>query len=330
MIRVFSGVTPTGHLTLGNYFGAIRNMQQRFQGQAECLLCAVDLHALTVPQDPARLRALTFETAGLFLACGIDPEAVCVFVQSHVPEHCELAWLLGCMSPFGALWRMTQFKEKARRKAGVSAGLFTYPVLMAADILLYDTAVVPVGEDQKQHLEFTRDVAQRINNRFGRVFTVPEPAIPDRREGGRLMRLDDPLRKMSKSEDPAGSILLLDPPDVVARKIRSAVTDSGSEVRYDEERKPAVSNLMVIYSLCAGKPLAAVEDRFRSRGYAELKRALTEVVVHTLDPIRQRYAELSSSGQIKQVVAAGGNRAREIAGAKLRQVKEVFGLLPSA
>jgi len=324
MRRVFSGVTPSGSLTLGNYFGAIRNFA-RLQNEAECLLCVVDLHALTVQQDPERLRALTLETAGLFLASGVKPSSV--FVQSHVAEHCEMAWLLGCMAPFGVLARMTQFKQKARSRASVSAGLFTYPLLMAADILLYDTEVVPVGEDQKQHLEFTRDLAGRINGRFGRLFAMPEPVIPGRRQGGRLMRLDDPLRKMSKSEDPEGSILLLDPPDVVARKVRGAVTDSGSEVRYDEEQKPAISNLMVIYSLCAGEPLDQVEERFRSRGYAELKRELTTAVNEMLAHIQQRYGQLKASGEVAEALNGGRERARSIAAGTLGRVKEAVGLV---
>jgi tryptophanyl-tRNA synthetase len=324
--RVLTGVTPSGSLTLGNYFGAIHNLV-RLQDQAECLLAVVDLHALTVPQDPKQLAALTLETAGLFLACGVNPKVTSVFIQSQVEAHCELAWLLGCMAPFGSLLRMTQFKARARRGRYVSTGLFTYPVLMAADILLYNTDVVPIGEDQKQHLEFTRDVARRADSRFGPVFKVPEALIPERRSGGRLMRLDDPSRKMSKSEDPAGSILLLDPPEAIVRKIRSAVTDSGSAVRYDERDKPAVSNLMVIYSLCAGEPLERVEEQFRMQGYADLKHALTEAVIGFLDPIQYRYAELQDSGQVEQALAAGRERAAQIAETTLNRVKQAFGLL---
>jgi tryptophanyl-tRNA synthetase len=254
MKRVFSGVQPSGELTLGNYLGAIKNFVN-FQHQADCLFCVVDLHAWTVPQEPKDLNRRTFDIARWFVAAGIDPKVSTVFVQSHVPAHSELSWLLECFTYIGELRRMTQFKDKAEGQVNVSSALMTYPVLMAADILLYDTDEVPVGEDQKQHLELSRDIAQRVNQRFGDVFKVPAPYIAPKNAGGRIMSLTDPAKKMGKSNDPKGNIALMDPTSVIVKKIKSAVTDSGSEVYYDEENKPAVSNLLVIYSLCSGEPI---------------------------------------------------------------------------
>lgn len=329
MQRVFSGIKPSGELTLGNYLGALRNFAD-FQHRAECLFCVVDLHALTVPQDPADLHRRTLDIARLYVASGIDPSVATVFVQSHVPAHTQLGWLLECFFYMGELRRMTQFKEKATGQAHVSAGLFTYPVLMAADILLYQADLVPVGEDQKQHLELARDGAERINNRFGPVFRVPEPYIPPKSAGGRIMSLDDPMRKMGKSENPNGTIALLDPPDVVAKKIRAAVTDSGKEVRYDEQEKPAVSNLMVICSLCSGESLETIAARYGSQGYGAFKRDLADVVISTLAPIQTRFHELTEPGRIEWVLEAGRAKAEPIAKETLKQFCEKLGLvLPS-
>ncbi len=287
----------------------------------------VDLHALTVPQEPDDLHRRTLDIARLYVACGIDPAKATIFVQSHVSAHAELGWLLGCFTYFGELRRMTQFKEKSEGQVNVSSGLFTYPVLMAADILLYNADKVPVGEDQKQHLELTRDIAQRINNRFGEIFKVPEPYIPPKSAGGRIMSLDDPLRKMGKSEDPKGTIALLDPPDVIAKKIRSAVTDSGREVYYDEENKPAISNLMVIYSLCSGESLESIADRYGSTGYGVFKKDLADVVISALEPIQKRYQELTEPGRIEAVLEEGRRKAAAIADETLRTFQEKLGIV---
>lgn len=326
MERVFSGIKPSGELHLGNYLGAIRNFVE-LQHTAECIFSVVDLHALTVPQDPADLYRRTLDIARLYVASGIDPAKATIFVQSHVSAHAELGWLLECYTYIGELRRMTQFKEKSEGQANVSAGLFTYPVLMAADILLYQADKVPVGEDQKQHLELTRDLAQRINNRYGEIFKVPEPYIPPKSAGGRIMSLDDPLRKMGKSADPKGTIALLDTPDVISKKIRSAVTDSGREVYYDEEEKPAISNLMVIYSLCSGESLETIADRHGSSGYGAFKKDLADVVINTLAPIQERYKELTEPGSIEAVLAEGRAKAEPIASETFRKFKEKIGIV---
>lgn len=328
MQRVLSGIQPSGSLTIGNYLGAIRQFVE-LQHSADCYFCVVDLHALTVPQDPRELRQKTLEVANLYLASGIDPQLATIFVQSHVPAHAELAWLLQCMTYYGELGRMTQFKEKAGGKETVTAGLYTYPVLMAADILLYQTDLVPVGEDQKQHVELTRDIAQRFNNRFGPAFVVPEPMI--QKVGARIMALDDPLHKMSKSTDnPESAIFMLDSPDAIRRKIKHAVTDSGREVRYDPENKPAISNLMEIYSLCAGETLQQVADRYSGRGYGEFKKDLAEVVINRLAPLQARYHELAESGEVLSILSAGAAKAATVANATLAVVQEKMGLVRAA
>lgn len=328
MERVFSGIKPSGELTLGNYLGAIRNFVE-FQHKTDCLFCVVDLHALTVPQDPEDLKRRTLDIARLYVASGIDPSQATIFVQSHVPAHAQLSWLLECFSYVGELRRMTQFKEKADGQVNASAGLFTYPVLMAADILLYQVTQVPVGEDQKQHLELARDIAQRMNNRFGELFAVPKPHIPDKSAGGRIMSLDDPTQKMGKSESPRGTIALLDSPDTIAKKIRSAVTDSGREVRYDEEEKAAISNLMVIYSLCSGDSLDEITDRYRNKGYGDFKRDLADVVIHCLEPIQKRYKELKEPGTVEVILEEGRQKAAPLAEETLRKVHDRIGLVPT-
>ncbi|NLW59061.1 MAG: tryptophan--tRNA ligase [Firmicutes bacterium] len=325
--RVFSGVQPSGSLTLGNYLGAIRNFV-KLQHEADCFFCVVDLHALTVPQDPVALKENIKNTARLFVAAGIDPEISTIFVQSHVPAHSELSWLLECHTYIGELRRMTQFKDKAKKQEVVTTGLFTYPVLMAADILLYNSDLVPVGEDQKQHLEITRDLALRINNRFGEtVFTVPEPYIPPRSQGGRIMSLTDPAEKMSKSSpNPKSYIALLDPPDVIRKKIRSAVTDSEAVIRYDEEKKPAISNLMVIYSLCSGRSIAEITAQYEGVGYGQFKKDLAELVVETLRPLQEKVKELSAPGAIESILEAGADKARAVAAPQLQRFQEKLGL----
>ena len=328
MKRIFSGVKPSGSLTIGNYLGAIRNFA-KLQHTAECLFCVVDLHALTVEQDPDDLRRNSLDVARLFVACGIDPEVATIFIQSHVPAHTELSWIMECNTTFGEASRMTQFKAQYEEKKSVSVGLFTYPSLMAADILLYQTDEVPVGDDQKQHLELTRDIAQRVNSRHGNIFKVPEPYIPPRSAGGRIMSITDPANKMAKSdENPSSYIALLDPPDVIRKKIRSAVTDSGRKIRYDEEEKAAVSNLMVIYSLCSGKSIDDVTQHFAGAGYGQFKNELAEVVVETLKPIQKRYEELCQPGIIESILEKGRQQAAELAAPTLKKFKGVLGLVP--
>jgi tryptophanyl-tRNA synthetase len=328
MKRVFSGIQPSGNLTLGNYIGALRHFVA-LQREAECLFCVVDLHALTLPQDPETLRRKTEEVAGLLLAVGLDSSRAVVFVQSHVPAHAELCWLLNGITYTGELSRMTQYKDKARGRKVITAGLLNYPILMAADILLYQSDLVPIGDDQKQHLELTRDIAIRFNNRFGPTFVTPSPLIA--KIGARIMSLDDPLSKMSKSSEVAESyVALLDPPDVVAAKLGRAVTDSGREIRFDPEGKPGVSNLLTIYAICRDRSLAEAEADFAGAGYAVFKRAVAEAVNDVLGPIQARYADLTKSGALREVLVTGAERAKEAAAPTLRCVKEKLGLIAPA
>ncbi|MDQ0191137.1 tryptophan--tRNA ligase [Alicyclobacillus cycloheptanicus] len=325
MKRVFSGIQPSGTMTIGNYLGAMKNFV-KLQDEAECYFCVVDLHAITVPQDPATLHQNTLNLAALYLAAGIDPAKATLFVQSHVPAHAELGWILQCIAYYGELGRMTQFKDKSAHKEVVTAGLFTYPALMAADILLYQADLVPVGEDQKQHLELTRDVAERFNKRFGETFTIPDPYIP--KIGGRIMSLEDPSRKMSKSDESAGAyISMLDEPDVIRKKISRAVTDSEREVRFDEERKPAISNLLTIYALCADKTVDEIAAQYQGQGYGPFKKDLAEVVVAALEPIQERYRALLSSGELQTILRQGAERAAASAAPTLAAVKEKLGFL---
>jgi tryptophanyl-tRNA synthetase len=326
MTRVFSGIKPTGPVQLGNLLGALRHWVAD-QDEAETIFCVVDLHALTVPQDPTELRNRTLELAQLLLAIGIDPNRSTLFVQSHVPEHAELSWLMECTASFGELRRMTQFKDKSDGSEFVSAGLFTYPALMAADILLYDTDRVPVGDDQKQHLELARDLALRFNNRYGSTFVVPEPAIA--KVGARVMDLQNPTKKMSKSEDsPQGTILVLEDLDAVAKKIKRAVTDTETEVRFDPTEKPGVSNLLSILSACTSIEPAVLADSYTR--YGDLKAAVAEAVVETLRPIQQRYDELAADPSgTAAILAQGAEKARSIAGPVLKRARTNIGLLPS-
>lgn len=324
MTRVFSGIKPTGPVQLGNLLGALRHWVAD-QDDADTVFCVVDLHALTVPQDPTELRARTLELAQLLLAIGIDADRSTLFVQSHLHEHTELAWILECTASFGELRRMTQFKDKSDGAEFVSAGLFTYPALMAADILLYDTDRVPVGDDQRQHLELSRDLAIRFNHRYGDTFVVPEAAIA--KVGARVMDLQHPTRKMSKSEDsPLGTLLVLDPLDEVAKKIKKAVTDTDAEVRFDPEAKPGVSNLLSILGACTGRDPEVVADEF-SR-YGDLKTACAEAVVETLRPIQARYGELAADPLgTAAILAAGAAKARTVAAPTLARTRANLGLL---
>lgn len=324
MKRVFSGVQPSGRIHLGNYIGALQRFKQ-FQEENEAFYCVVNLHAMTVPHDPQELRDKTLELAALYLAIGLDPKKSVLFVQSDVPAHAELAWMLQCVTYMGEANRMTQFKEKSEGKDSVSVGLFTYPVLMAADILLYQTDYVPVGEDQKQHLELTRDLANRFNQRFGETFKVPEPKIE--KVGARIMALDNPTKKMSKSAKTEwNNIAVLDPPSVIKKKLMRAVTDSENEIRYDPERKPGVSNLLTIYSLLAGKPIKELERMYSGEGYGRLKKDLVDVVVGEFEPIQKRYEDIRNSGEVEAILAEGAERAKEIAHQTLQDVKEKMGL----
>lgn len=325
MARVFSGIQPSGNLTLGNYAGSLSKFV-KMQHEHECVFCVVDLHALTIPKDPEELREATIKTATLFVASGLDPNKCTIFLQSHVKEHSELAWLLSCQTYFGELSRMTQFKDKSEKAEMVTAGLFTYPVLMAADILLYDTELVPVGEDQKQHVELTRDIAERLNNRYGDIVEVPQPVIG--KVGARIMALKDPTRKMSKSDPvPANYIALVDEPNVIKKKIMRAVTDSNNEVRYDKENKPGISNLLEIHSVCSGESIAELEQKYAGKGYGEFKRGVADAVITALEPIQKRYHELRKSGEIMDILHEGAKRAQPIAARVLARVQEAIGLV---
>lgn len=323
---MFSGIQPTGEAHLGNYLGAVRNWVE-LQAHNEAFFCIVDLHALTLQWDPHRLRDHTLGKTAELIACGIDPDRSVLFVQSHVPAHAELAWILTCVARMGELRRMIQFKEKSRGQSeSVGVGLFAYPVLQAADVLLYRAHGVPVGEDQKQHVELMRDLAGRFNASFGATFVLPEAWIPP--TGARIMALDDPTQKMSKSaRRPQSSIQLVDPPKVIAKKIRSAVTDSGRDVVSGPD-KPALTNLLSIFSLVEGTSVPALEERFRSSGYAEFKQALTDVLIEALAPIRERYEELRADpGETERLLAVGAKRATEVAATTMADVREKVGLL---
>ncbi len=319
--RVLSGIRPTGAgFQLGNYLGAVRHWAQ-MQDDAECFFFLADLHTLIDLPDPQVLRTRTRESAAELLALGVDPERSAVFVQSHVPEHPELAWVLGCLTGFGEASRMTQFKDKG----GGSLGLFNYPVLQAADILMYQADSVPIGEDQRQHLELTRDLAQRFNNRYGPVFTVP--AAYAGKPGQRIKDLQDPTRKMSKSIGGSGTVWVLDEPKALTKKIRSAVTDTGREVVAAPD-KPGVSNLLTVLSLASGRDVPALEDAFAGRGYGDLKAEVAEAVVELFAPVRARYAELvADPAELDRLLAAGAERARAVALATMAAVREGVGLL---
>ncbi len=323
---LLSGIQPSGQLTLGNYIGAIRNWVN-LQADYDCLFLLVDLHAITVRQDPAELRRRCREFLGLYIACGIDPERNTLCVQSQVPGHSQLSWILNCYTMIGELNRMTQFKDKSRKNTdNINAGLFSYPVLMAADILLYDTALVPVGDDQKQHLELTRDVAQRFNGVYGEVFRIPEPYIPP--VGARIMGLQTPEAKMSKSDDNEGNgIYLLDEPKRIAKKIKRAVTDSGSEVRAAPD-KPGVSNLLSIFSAVTGRSVAELEAEYGDSGYGRFKGDLADAVVAFIEPVQERYRALQEDpAQLDAILARGAERARARADSKLRAVHDALGFL---
>lgn len=324
--RIFSGIQPSGLLHIGNYLGAIKNWGE-YQGPGyESIFCIVDLHAITVPQDPEALKKNILELTKVYIASGIDPKKSTLFIQSDRPEHAEMGWILSCFTPYGELSRMTQFKEKGEGKKEVTAGLFSYPTLMAADILLYETDIVPVGEDQKQHIELTRNIAERFNHKYGQTFVIPEPDI--RKEGARIMGLDNPLSKMSKSAaSEANWIALRDPADVIRRKIQKAVTDTGSEIIFDKVKKPAISNLLNIYALFADENVETVVNRYSQKTYSDFKNDLADVVISGLAPLQESLAELDSDpGYVAKVLAEGSQKAAPIASATLTRVKEKIGL----
>jgi tryptophanyl-tRNA synthetase len=325
--RVLSGIQPTGEVHLGNYIGALRQWVAD-QHDFDCFYVIVDLHAITVSQDPLALRSATLDLSAILLAAGIDPARATLFVQSHVHEHAELAWVLGCLATFGELRRMTQFKDKAlqQREASVSVGLFTYPVLQAADILIYQADRVPVGEDQRQHLELTRDVAQRFNSRFGETFVLPEPAIP--KVGARIMDLQDAASKMSKSADsPLGTIRVTEDADAIRKKIRSAVTDSGREIVARPD-KAAISNLLTIFSVASGRDVAALEAEYEGEGYGEFKSDLADAVIEFLRPLQERYRELKADPEeLARSLEVGADKAQAVARKTLDAVYERVGFL---
>lgn len=322
--RVFSGIQPSGNLHLGNYLGAILTWTHN-QNEKDNIFCIVDEHAITVPQDPKELRKRTLELTKIYLAAGIDPKKSSIFVQSTRPEHTELAWILNNFSYMGELSRMTQFKDKSQAKGEtVSAGLFDYPVLMAADILLYDTDQVPVGEDQKQHVELTRDLAQRMNKKFKKLFVVPEYYTI--KETTRIMSLIDPTKKMSKSDDnPKSRIEMLDSPDIIRKKFAQAVTDSGSEIKYDRVKKPGISNLLNILSACSGVEIKDLETKYKTTNYGDFKKVVADSVIDVLSPFQKRFAEISD-GEVIKILDEGSNKVAPKAQATLKRVKDAVGL----
>lgn len=327
--RVLSGIQPSGNLTIGNYLGALQHWVAE-QTNFDSYFCVVDLHAITVAQDPAALRAKTREVAALYIAAGIDPEQATIFIQSHVPAHSELAWILTCLTPLGWLNRMTQFKDKSAKQQqdSIGSGLLNYPILMAADILLYQAAAVPVGDDQRQHLEFTRDIAQRFNHLYGDTFTLPEAMIP--KEGARIMGLDEPTKKMSKSEESEfHAVYLLDTPQVIKKKIMRAQTDSLKEIRFSAEPERAgINNLLTIYQSLNGHTREQIESEFDGKGYGDLKKAVVDSVAARLEPLQQRYHDLiKEGGYIDAILAEGAERAEAVAEATLTEVQERVGFL---
>jgi tryptophanyl-tRNA synthetase len=316
-VRIFSGIQPTGAKHFGNYSGGFRQYAAT-QDLGDAFFCIVDLHSITTPQDPEALREATLDLAAILLATGLDPDRSTIFVQSHVSEHAECAWLLGCIATFGELRRMTQFKDKSQGQESVSAGLFTYPALMAADILLYQTDKVPIGDDQRQHLELTRNLAERFNSRYGETFKLPEGIYPE--VGARVMDLQEPDRKMSTTGGtPQGTIGLLDPPDTVRRKVRSAVTDSGNEVRRGED-KPGITNLIDMMAVATDSTPEEIETRYDSTGYGRFKEEVAEAVVALLDPIRLRYGELRANQAVLRAILAEGAAKAELIAAETLEV----------
>ncbi len=325
-MRIFSGIRPTGGLHIGNYLGAIKQWIA-LQDSNECVFCIVDLHAITTPYDPKELQKNILDTTAVYLAAGINPEKSVIFVQSDVKEHAELAWLLGTITPMGELSRMTQFKEKSKQhKDYINAGLFNYPVLMAADILLYKGQAVPVGKDQEQHVELARTVAKKFNQKFGKVFPEPETILP--KVGAKIMSLTDPKKKMSKSDNPKSCISLFDTPEDIQKKIMSAETDSGKEVVYNVTKKPGISNLLTIYSLITDRSVEDIQRDFVKKSYAEFKKSLAKTLIDYLEPFRRKQKELQTRDvYVKDILSKGAGRAKIIAQSTMQEVREKMGLI---
>jgi len=323
-MRVFSGIQPTGQLHIGNYLGAIRQWLE-LQEKEGSIFCIVDLHAITIPYNHELFQQEILNKAIEYLACGLDPEKSIIFIQSHVREHTELAWLLGTVCPIGELNRMTQFKDKSKEfKNNVNAGLFNYPVLMAADILLYQTDLVPVGKDQGQHVELTRSVARKFNKKFGKTFKIPKVVFP--KMGAKIMSLQEPKKKMSKST-PSSCLFLLDEPEMIQEKIMKATTDTGKKVKYDVKNKPGISNLLTIYSLFSGKPIKEIEKKFKDKGYADFKKSLAKLLINSLEPIRRKRKELlNREVYVNEILKKGAKRAHVLASSTIKEVRKNMGL----
>ncbi|MBO0420508.1 tryptophan--tRNA ligase [Vagococcus fluvialis] len=327
---IFSGIQPSGIPTIGNYIGAMKQFVD-LQKEYKCYFCIVDQHAITVPQDRIKLREQILQLAALYLAVGIDPEQASIFIQSEVPAHSEAAWIVQCNTPLGELERMTQFKDKSQKQVSVNAGLLTYPPLMVADIILYDTNLVPVGEDQKQHLELTRDFVDRFNSRYAaknqEILVTPEVKIPEKNSGGRIMSLQEPTKKMSKSDDNAkGFISMLDDPKTIAKKIRSAVTDSSGVIEYNPEEKPGISNLLVIYSSVTDFTIDELVEKYKDSGYGDFKADLAEAVVTWIEPIHERYNHYLNSEELHEILDRGALEAQQKANKTLQKMKNAVGL----
>ncbi len=324
---IFSGIQPSGELTLGNYLGALKNWV-KLQDDYDCYYCIVDMHAITVRQEPKDLRRRTLEVLAIYIASGIDPDKNTIFIQSHVPAHAEAAWLLNCNTYMGELSRMTQFKDKSQKYGNnIIAGLFNYPVLMAGDILLYQTDLVPVGSDQKQHLELSRDIAERFNNAYSPTFKIPDPYIA--KEGARIMDLQEPTKKMSKSSDnPNSYIFIMDPPDVIRKKISRAVTDSLGIVKYSDEQ-PGVKNLMTILSVIKGKSIEEIEKDYEGQGYAQFKKDVAEAIVEELEPVQNKVKELTTNKEyLESIYRKGSEKANYVATKTLRKMQKKIGFIP--
>lgn len=325
-MRIFSGIRPTGELHIGNYLGAIKQWLE-LQEKHDCVFCIVDWHAITTPYKTEVLQKNILEVAVAYLAAGLDPEKCILFVQSQVKEHVELAWLLETITPLGDLQRMTQFKEKSKQHQNfINAGLLNYPVLMAADILLYQTDLVPVGKDQEQHVELTRTLAKKFNQKFGEVFKEPKVLLAEK--GAKIMSLQNPKKKMSKTDNPQGCISLFEEPEEVQKKIASAVTDTGKQIKYDEREKPGISNLLNIYSLFSGKTIKEIEKKFRGKGYAEFKKSLTQLLIDSLEPLRRKKKELETREvYVKEILEQGRRKAQVLAQSTLQEVRAKMGLV---
>lgn len=327
MSNIFSGIQPSGIPTIGNYIGAMKNFVS-LQEEYNTFYSIVDLHAITVPQDPKELRERILGLAALYIAIGINPQKSTVFIQSEVPAHAEAAWLIQCATPLGVLERMTQFKDKAQKQKSVNAGLLNYPTLMVGDIVLYDSVTVPVGADQKQHLELTRDFVDYFNRTYGDdILVKPEPYIPDEKQGARIMSLQNPNKKMSKSDKAAKSyISMLDEPSKIAKKIKGAVTDSSGIISYDEENKPAISNLLTIYSAFSNEPISSLEERYADKGYGDFKNDLADTLINVLEPIQNRRKELLLSGELEDILDNGRKKADAYASKTLNKMQQAIGL----